>query len=149
MRKQYFKRDPQANPLGGDAPTDRYSKSVEPITLTLLPKSEVDDANDFGASEDALQSDEQTQEHKTMTPTDSIPLLDTKQMSVSVSGGEGVKDWLQLPMLEKLDSMHLLTEWQFQNPTRLRQIMKTDDEAATWVGTCAPYFNGHVSNIIP
>ncbi|KAF4596441.1 hypothetical protein EYR38_007828 [Pleurotus pulmonarius] len=132
LRKQYFKRDPQANPLGGDAPTDRYSKSVEPTALTLLPKSEADDANDLGASEDALQSEEQTQDHKAMTPTDSIPLLDTKQMSVSVSGGEGVKDWLQLPMLEKLDSMHLLTEWQFQNPTRLRQIMKTDDEAATW-----------------
>jgi hypothetical protein len=36
-------------------------------------------------------------------------------------------------MLAKLDSMHLLTEWQFQNPTRLRSLMKTDDEDATWV----------------
>jgi hypothetical protein len=42
-------------------------------------------------------------------------------------------DWLDLPMLAKLDSMHRLTEWQFQNPTRLRTLMKSDDEDATWV----------------
>lgn len=46
---------------------------------------------------------------------------------------EESKDWLDLPMLVKLDSMHLLTEWQFQNPIRLRTIMKSDDETATWV----------------
>lgn len=43
------------------------------------------------------------------------------------------KDWLDLPMLTKLDSMHLLTEWQFQNPTRFRTLMKSDDEDASWV----------------
>lgn len=43
------------------------------------------------------------------------------------------KNWLELSMLEKLDSMHLLTEWQFQNATKLRTLMKTDDENATWV----------------
>lgn len=136
LRKQYFKRDPQANPLGGDVPMDRYSKSVEPLALTPGPKSEADDVNDLGGSEDAPPSDEQTQEHKATTPADSIPLPAVKQTSVSISGGEGVKDWLQLPMLEKLESMHLLAEWQFQNPTRLRQIMKSDDEAATWVRRC-------------
>jgi hypothetical protein len=36
-------------------------------------------------------------------------------------------------MLEKLESMHTLAEWQFQNPTKLRTIMKSDDEFATWV----------------
>lgn len=46
---------------------------------------------------------------------------------------EESKDWLDLPMLEKLDSLHLLTEWQFQNPYRLRQLMKDDDDGANWV----------------
>lgn len=43
------------------------------------------------------------------------------------------KNWLDLPMLEKLDSMHLLTEWEFQNSARLRTLMKSDDEMAAWV----------------
>jgi hypothetical protein len=46
---------------------------------------------------------------------------------------EESKNWLELPMLVKLDSMHLLTEWQCQNPQRLRTIMKNDDEVALWV----------------
>ena len=46
---------------------------------------------------------------------------------------EESKDWLDLPMLAKLESMHLLTEWQFQNPQRFRTIMRNDDEAALWV----------------
>ena len=43
------------------------------------------------------------------------------------------KKWCELHMLVKLDSMYLLTEWQFHNPLRLRSIMKDDDEAACWV----------------
>ncbi len=46
---------------------------------------------------------------------------------------EESRDWLELSMLEKLDSMHLLMEWQFQNSTRLRTLMKSDDDLATWV----------------
>lgn len=42
-------------------------------------------------------------------------------------------DWFDLPMLAKLESLHLVTEWQFQNPTRLRTLMRSDDELATWV----------------
>lgn len=49
------------------------------------------------------------------------------------NSNEPAKDWLDLPMLVKLDSMHLLVEWQFQNPMRLRNLMKFDDEGATWV----------------
>ena len=48
------------------------------------------------------------------------------------------KDWLELPMLVKLDSMHMLMEWQFQNPIRLRTLMRSDDEDASWV-RCSPY----------
>lgn len=46
---------------------------------------------------------------------------------------EESKDWLDLPMLQKLDSLHILVEWQFQNPHRVRQLMKDDDDAANWV----------------
>lgn len=43
------------------------------------------------------------------------------------------KDWLELPMLEKLDTLYLLTEWQFENTIRVRTIMKSNDENASWV----------------
>jgi hypothetical protein len=46
---------------------------------------------------------------------------------------EESRDWLELPMLTKLDSMHSVSEWQFQNPTRLRTLMRSDNDDATWV----------------
>ena len=68
-------------------------------------------------------------------------LAEMKVESMSVEGTslnqleEESKDWLSLPMLTKLDSLHLLTEWQFHNVNRLRTIMKDDDEAAQWART--------------
>lgn len=48
-------------------------------------------------------------------------------------------DWRDLPMLAKLESMHTVAEWHFQNPTRLRMTMKSDDEYAQWVSyICIP-----------
>ncbi|KAJ7793738.1 hypothetical protein B0H14DRAFT_3497737 [Mycena olivaceomarginata] len=44
-----------------------------------------------------------------------------------------LEDWVDLPMLAKLDLIHLLTEALFHNPTRIRSLMKSDDKAATWV----------------
>lgn len=49
------------------------------------------------------------------------------------SGNPVSVDWFDLPVLTKLESMHLVTEWQFQNPTRLRTLMRSDDDLATWV----------------
>jgi hypothetical protein len=68
-------------------------------------------------------------------------LAEMKLESMSIEGTslneleEESKDWLSLPMLTKLDSVHLLTEWQFHNVNRLRTIMKDDDETAEWVRT--------------
>ena len=59
------------------------------------------------------------------------------QPKVEEEAVEESKDWLKLPMLEKLDSLHLLTDWQFQNPHRVRQLMKDDDDAANWVSVTA------------
>lgn len=42
-------------------------------------------------------------------------------------------DWFNLPLLVKLETIHTLAEWQFQNPNRLRTIMKSDDDTASWV----------------
>jgi len=82
----------------------------------------------------------------------------TRQSSAAVMGGvsslmndveNGVEqqksmDWFDLSMLEKLESMHALTEWQFHNPTRLRMIMKSDDELALWVSSsCPELIEGH------
>ena len=46
---------------------------------------------------------------------------------------EQPKDWADLTMLQKLDSIHTVIEWHFHNPQRLRQVMKSDDETASWV----------------
>lgn len=43
------------------------------------------------------------------------------------------RDWADLSMLEKLESIHMVMEWHFQNPLRLRGIMRSDDDAASWV----------------
>lgn len=43
------------------------------------------------------------------------------------------KDWAQLSMLEKLESLHTLAEWHFQTPLRLRSMMRSDDDIASWV----------------
>lgn len=44
-----------------------------------------------------------------------------------------VNDWSTLSMLEKLDSIHTVIEWHFQSPLRLRSVMRSDDETASWV----------------
>ena len=43
------------------------------------------------------------------------------------------KDWFDLPLLTKLDTLHTLAEWQFENPHRLRHFMKDDGDAGQWV----------------
>jgi len=46
-----------------------------------------------------------------------------------------LRDWHDLPMLSKLDSINLLIEWMFHNPHRIRSIMRDDDETAQWVSS--------------
>lgn len=73
-----------------------------------------------------------TKEENDSTSRPKSPLGQPEETQEATEREES-RDWLDLPMLVKLDSMHLLTEWQFQNPTRLRTLMKSDDETATWV----------------
>lgn len=62
--------------------------------------------------------------------------LESKHTSDAVLGEQGSRNWLDLSILEKLDSLHLLTEWQFQNPHRLRSLMKDDGDHGLWVSEC-------------
>ncbi|KAG8880976.1 hypothetical protein FRB97_000300 [Tulasnella sp. 331] len=41
-------------------------------------------------------------------------------------------EWVSLPIESKLDVLHLVTEWPFSNPTRVRGLMNDDDNYATW-----------------
>ena len=76
-------------------------------------------------------------EDKTLAQAGLITLASSQSVDTDraarTESASSKNDWLRLPMLQKLDSMHLLTEWQFQHPMRLRTLMKNDDENASWV----------------
>ncbi|KAF9243566.1 hypothetical protein BU15DRAFT_42854 [Melanogaster broomeanus] len=149
LRRQYLRRDPDANPIGHISQTQSFV--AESSRASTAPP-----ARSHPASEAPL--DEEKEKYNEATERDcslEVPSLDgtsgdmegtvedpehklvTKvedQETVSPTLEEPVEriDWLDLPMLTKLESLHTLVEWQFQNPHRLRQQMKSDDEQATW-----------------
>ncbi|OBZ72258.1 hypothetical protein A0H81_07462, partial [Grifola frondosa] len=186
LRKQYVRRDPDANPIGPEPKLPSRDSSWEPSTpverdndvdASATPAAELmnatgpsQDAN--AATDDLQESVERLGQEETLFEPKSEPKEDPASMKkedtverVAKDELEESKDWLELPMLAKLDSLHLLTEWQFQHPQRLRSIMKNDDEGANWriepVGydakTCAYwligrefsfYFNSYLSDLI-
>ena len=95
--------------------------------------------NEYGDTSPRMKSEPAGED--TTSPQDEIDYQTAQPPKIEEEEEEGEeeteesKDWLELPMLDKLDSMHLLTEWQFQNPYRLRQLMKDDDDMANWVRT--------------
>ena len=145
-----MRRDPAANPIGPEPPAESRQPTRE------LSESPVEDVKDESqAATPAVEAEQcvelpdgkdvpETGEHDTnpeagAQSSPEQPPKDIKEEEATEQpppmDPEESKDWLELPMLEKLDSMHLLTEWQFQNPHRLRQLMKSDDEYASWVST--------------
>jgi hypothetical protein len=153
LRKQYLKRDPAANPLGpepshtpapGFSPEPEASREVGAEDSRIFEGDTPMVSTTHPTPAPEKIKEEQTEEHPagpsatTVTspfPKDEIntpaPLADPSEDSPPPQ--EESKNWLELPMLVQLDSMHLLTEWQCQNPQRLRTIMKNDDETALWV----------------
>ncbi|KAF9533716.1 hypothetical protein CPB83DRAFT_405954 [Crepidotus variabilis] len=155
LRKQYYKRNPLANPIGR-----------EPIALTDLSNDEQEEVKEIHSEKDQdlanqhiLSCSNDVEQNRTVSDisasapvsprsqdnaserTSQIPdLYSTRQSSmadqiippIKGSDGDPSLDWFDLPMLAKLESIHTLAEWQLQNPTRLRMIMKSDDETATW-----------------
>ncbi|KAH6913234.1 hypothetical protein BKA70DRAFT_1558612 [Coprinopsis sp. MPI-PUGE-AT-0042] len=132
MRKQYDKRDPDANPLGPPLIVTTSHSRQSPAAPVVEEKPsdlmDVDEKPDT-ESHNGLASGPPSTRHQTEEP----PLVEGNQ-----GQDEDEKDvpqtveWSELDMNQKLDAMHTLVEWQFQNPLRLRQIMKSDDDLASW-----------------
>ena len=126
LRKQYNKRDPQANPLGPEPKIDTISNRDEPVEKDA-PSQVVDTPalTSYSTSYTGRSDDQNAKiflHHQILDENDS----ESSEKDTSIN-------WLHLPMLSKLESMHTLVEWQFQHPARLRNIMKSDDESASWV----------------
>ena len=166
LRKQYFKRNPDANPIGPEPEVPSRHSSVEsditdgeedalkkesspsPPPAADGNESEVQAVQEEPSDEISLPpngtgTESAMQEEPTaVEPPESTdfkkedtqePKADAMDALTESSADSQSRDWNDLAMLEKLDSLHLLTEWQFQNPYRLRQLMKSDDETASWV----------------
>ncbi|TFY83027.1 hypothetical protein EWM64_g983 [Hericium alpestre] len=164
LRKQYAKRDPQANPIGPEPIVSLPTPSPEPEeqereqeqepkeepeqSAKPEPEASAEPSREQTSIEDASMNIDSHIKESTLEPSMSRAETElrslkaetraTSSVAVDVPKGENEpveesKDWLQLPMLEKLNSMWLLTEWQFHKPARLRQLMKDDDETAQWI----------------
>ena len=153
MRKQYLRRDPEANPLGVEPPAPSRKDSREPTAFSeplpdfddtlkqgeSLPQTPLPDPEDREDSKAEVSSPaaatdgaEQDSKEEKEANESSVKKEDA-MVGENMSPQDEPKDWFHLPLLTKLDSLHLLTEWQFQNPHRLRQFMKDDGDAAQWV----------------
>lgn len=127
LRKQYYRRNPELNPIGPEPDVTPASDDDEEGSPPPGSHTSNDVTNGapspHGTTPDPaeveMSNEASVHEEDAGPPTDS-PAQDSR-------------DWLDLTMMEKLSSMHLVVEWQFQNPTRLRNIMKDDDEDAFWV----------------
>lgn len=149
LRRQYLRRDPAANPIGVESSIPKQSRST---TVT----SEVDDkSNGFGLThvKPAEDSEDVKEEHQAETVASAEmhngnmhgvedikgyagkpPTMSEKEETRDSADVEDeAKDWIDLSMLDKLESIHTVAEWHFQNPSKLRQIMRSDDEDASWV----------------
>lgn len=152
LRKQYMKRDPSSNPLGPE-PTDAKAHAKgEFADDQPAPLVKADAIEKFAGEVDDEYTSEQSSATRQSSPADIAQKTDScfdhakdshpvSSSNVRNSDSEDREmgqqlsiDWFSLPMVIKLESMHTLVEWQFQNVTRLRTIMKSDDEFASWVG---------------
>ncbi|KAJ8072581.1 hypothetical protein PM082_016140 [Marasmius tenuissimus] len=146
LRRQYNRRDPSANPIGPEPPkttvNSRYASVVEEEG-TPDPTAEAEPKDEDMTGENGLNGEASRNESGVASREDSLappkPRIEDLKPNDRTHSAEPfaleqaeTKDWNTLSMLEKLDSLHLLTEWQFQNPLRLRMLMKTDDENAEW-----------------
>jgi hypothetical protein len=150
LRKQYKKRDPDLNPIGPEpvvqlptpAPDSPAGPDDEELKAESVSTPGPSSGHTLGNTHqpNAAETDDHDLEpgHSSHSATEPD---DMKLESMSVEGtslaepAEESKDWLSLPMLTKLDSLHLLTEWQFHNVNRIRTIMRDDDETAQWART--------------
>lgn len=144
-----MKRDPDANPMGIEVST-LYSSRAN----TSDPESRDEHDDDGKRGTPAATQEDPREDGTSNSPTSYIPKLegnvaDEHQDPQSISNNGDLKnaveeprrqkDWSELTMLEKLESLHTLAEWHFMNPTRLRLLMRSDDEYANWVYSFLSY----------
>ncbi|KDR79058.1 hypothetical protein GALMADRAFT_244816 [Galerina marginata CBS 339.88] len=152
LRKQYNKRNPQANPIGPDPkdtkrhPNDckeqEISISEPPDQALEEPQGNTDGEQTNLSSREGSRSDETgpcdlrlgegVELSRQSSVAQNFHVAESRRRIDEDPDQEESVDWFDLPMMTKLESMHTLAEWQFQNPTRLRTIMKSDDEFASW-----------------
>ncbi|GJE85675.1 hypothetical protein PsYK624_017540 [Phanerochaete sordida] len=162
LRKQYLRRDPDANPLGPEPPAPSRMQSRDPTTpfedeadeniaeseahpqeTTHLSTTEPegDTAKDAPDSADGKAESsepvemagvkEEEVENSKASVKDEDEVREEKQAAEDIQPEES-RNWLDLSMIEKLDTLYTVQEWQFQNPHRLRQIMKDDGDHGLW-----------------
>ncbi|TFK70279.1 hypothetical protein BDN72DRAFT_877858 [Pluteus cervinus] len=114
LRKQYQKRHPLANPIGSGTPL--------PLSREDLDSPASDDEKVAREGKPDGEGDQGSAEQARDTP-----------FSQSECPPQNHKDWNVLPLLTKLDSLYLVTEWLFQNPTRIKTLMRVEEEdAVAW-----------------
>ncbi|KAG1717855.1 uncharacterized protein EDB91DRAFT_1188088 [Suillus paluster] len=150
LRKQYMRRDPDANPIG---PIQQIyvnvAESSRASTAPPLPSETAEELVQEEAKKNVAHEDGASVDGDAV-PDDSAdavedkseePKIDESKDEVVASSSEALQDseelqqqidWLDLPTIKKLESLHTLIEWQFHNPNRLRTQMKDDDENAQW-----------------
>ncbi|KAL4066791.1 hypothetical protein J3A83DRAFT_4259622 [Scleroderma citrinum] len=147
LRRQYLKRNPDANPIGPLEQMQLYTtESSRASTVAPAVPYDSSDAHASKEPEDEVSQpgllDEtpptnglstQIEDSQEGRATPESPKVEEHDPPTDLSRQIGSQiNWLELPMLTKLDSLHTLVEWQFQNPFRLRSQMKNDDENAQW-----------------
>ncbi|KAF9067222.1 hypothetical protein BDP27DRAFT_1329180 [Rhodocollybia butyracea] len=135
LRRQYNKRDPAANPIGPEPIKDETDSvaSPEPEPESTKMEEDVDETSTREHSMSVLK-DEVKSENGSMPPTTRKTTTEepNEEPPSDDAPEQESRDWMSLSMLDKLDSLHLLTEWQFQSPHRVRTLMKTEDDQASW-----------------
>jgi len=139
LRKQYNRRDPSANPIGPEPGRSDPADDHAEASMNADPDATNADGSlvmEDGPARDGTPSSRQVSCQPSIGRNSVQPRTETRQNSTAadddVPSGPSL-NWTELPMLIKLESMHTLAEWHFHNPTRLRTIMKNDDELASWV----------------
>lgn len=153
IRKQYLRRDPAANPMGSEPPAPSRKHSREPTVFSEVPDEHESAVKDGESVPQTPLPDPSV--HETENPEESVPQTphdgehnevekqeDDATVKKEDNAAEEIspheehdepKDWFDLPLLTKLETLHNLAEWQFQNPHRLRQFMKDDGDGGQWV----------------
>ena len=116
--------------------TIKAETSVEPTITSSNPAETSNQTSVLSAEEQRIELEDATQENKRVKE-DSGAQIERKEPQDTNEPSPQSKDWSELSMKEKLEALHALTEWQFDNPHRLRQQMKDDGDHGFWVSLYA------------